>query len=296
VLYAKVSSWGNGITIGKGTTDYTASWLEISATEIIQKAYTNGNTSTLHTVSHGLTFQEFVKVEISIDATSWSIIVQTLTGQYTTTLDNPNSNGTPIVKSIGASLTDVVLSCTNKFFASPIWAFGDSYFGISIQAREMYWLKEWGFLNFLIQGFAGQGSAGAYADLQRCLAISIPKYIVWCLGMNDNAGLSAWQAYVTNIKTFCDANNVELILATVPQPADTTTYKYKDDISDWVRDESECRYIDTAKAVGSDENGHWYGYGTDYNYQSMDNVHPTAYGAKAIASQFLVDFPEIMQY
>lgn len=56
------------------------------------------------------------------------------------------------------------------------------------------------------------------------------------------------------------------------------------------------RYIDAAKAVGSNADGEWYGNGTEYDYQSTDNVHPSEYGAKAIATQFLIDFPEIMQY
>lgn len=58
--------------------------------------------------------------------------------------------------------------------------------------------------------------------------------------------------------------------------------------------ESSYKYIDITKAVGSDSLGNWYDAGTEYDYQATDNVHPTIYGAKAIANQFLLDVPEIM--
>ena len=55
---------------------------------------------------------------------------------------------------------------------------------------------------------------------------------------------------------------------------------------------SGLRYIDFAKAVNAEVTGaSWYN-----GCLSSDNVHPTIAGAKALASQVLVDFPEIMQY
>lgn len=295
-FFAKVTSWGNGITIGKGTTDTNAAYAEINATNIVLKVYAWGSEVIAGTVAHGLTFSDFVKVVIDISATKWKFIIQTLTDTFTTEINCAYDNGTPRVTSNGAILTNVSLSCTNNDFARPIWMFGDSYFGIASNIRELYWLSQWGYLNVLVQGYAGQSSAGAFPDLERCIAISKPKYLVWALGMNDNTSLASWQSYVADVKAICDANGIELILATIPQAKNTTTYKYKDDMSAWIRNNSGLRYIDVAKAVGSNADGEWYGYGETYDYQSSDNVHPSVYGAKAIATQFLIDFPEILQY
>lgn len=295
-FYAKVTSWGDGVTIGKGTTDTYATYAEINGTNIVLKVNSFGTEIVAGTVAHGLTFTDFVKVVIDIYATKWKFILQTLTNTFTTEIDCAYGNGTPRVTSNGAILTDVSLSCTNNDFARPIWMFGDSYFGIASNLRELYWLAQWGYLNVLVQGYGGQSSAGAFPDLQRCFNISKPKYIVWALGMNDNTSLANWQSYVADVKALCDANGIELILATIPQCANTTSYKYKDAMSQWIREDSGCRYIDVAKAVGSNADGQWYGYGETYDYQSSDNVHPSVYGAKAIATQFLIDFPEIMQY
>lgn len=295
-LYADVTSWGNGITIGKGQTDYTAGYAEINSDNLIFKTYAAGTETTVSTVAHGLTIESFIKIVIDISYNKWKFIIQTLTDTFTTEIDSSSNNGTPRVTSNGASLTNVEFACTNSNFSKAVWLFGDSYFGITSQNRVLYWLKEWGYLNTLVQGYPGQSSAGAYSDLQRCLSISKPKYIVWCLGMNDNASLANWQSYVTNIKALCNTYGITLILTTIPQPLNTTSYKYKDSYSNWIRESSECRYIDWAKAVGSNAEGQWHGYGESYDYQSSDNVHPSTYGAKALALQILTDFPEIMQY
>lgn len=293
-FYAKVTDFTGGITIGKGFTAYGSLYFLITETQVIMKAYA-GSESILNTANHGLTISDFIKVVISCDGTKVKLILQSLQGIFTEELSIGEFNGVVKVQSNGASLTDVVLSATNYLIQKPIWAFGDSYFGITSPAREMYYLKEWGYLNFLLQGYPGQASSAAFADMQLLLAIAKPKYIIWCLGMNDNTGLDAWKGYVDQIKTICSMYGIELILSTIPKPI-SSSYLYKDEISQWVRTLSGCRYIDVAKAVNSDENGHWYGYGESYDYQSSDNVHPTSYGAKAIASQFLIDVPEILQY
>lgn len=293
-FFAKITDFGDGIIIGKGTTDYSAAYATITPTQIVLKSY-DGTETVRGSVDHNLVIEEYVKVVIDIYPTKWKFVIQTLKNVFETELNCAYSNGTPRITSNGAVMKDINLSCTNSDFARPIWMFGDSYFGISYESRELYWLNKWGYLNCLVQGYAGQGSNSAYLDLQKCLAISKPKYIVWCLGMNDNSSVESWQSYVNNIKLICDKYGAELILQTIPTPLNTTTYKFKEEMSTWIR-ESNYRYIDAAKAVGSNANGEWYGYGTDYDYQSTDNVHPSKFGASALATQFLIDFPELMQY
>jgi lysophospholipase L1-like esterase len=248
--------------------------------------------------------ETFVKVFISENNTDdCLVVVQTLTGTFEYTFKYQYKwNGAVKVQSNGAELTNCKLSATNPTLKKSVWMFGDSYFGADGDSRQMYWLKKWGFIdNVLVQSYAGQGSAAAYSDLERCLFLGSPKYIVWCLGMNDDNGSDLsdittgnWYKIFEKVKYTCDIKGITLILATIPNVRGTN-YRNKDAMSDIVRNSGQ-RYIDVAKAVGSSSEGTWYGDGTDYDYQSTDNVHPTMYGAQAIATQILVDFPEIMQY
>ena len=292
-MFANVTSWGNGIVFGKIlANNYGSAWLEITATQIIAKVSYNGTVQVVASIDHNLTIQTYIKVAVTIYADKWFVILQTLAGTFTTDINIAEGQGVPTVKSVGASLTNVELSCTNAYFNKHIWAFGDSYYGMTSAIRQLYWLRQWGYLNCLVDALAGTNSQAAFADLKRCLTYAKPKYIIWSLGMNDST-FAVWKDYAGQVIRLCEKNDITLILTTIPQPASSAVVE-KDDISDWIRS-SGLRYIDAAKAVGSDADGHWYGYGTAYDYQSDDNIHCSEYGAKAIATQFLIDVPEIMQ-
>ena len=231
------------------------------------------------------------------------VVIQTLSDVFYKEFEYRDFNGAISVESMGATLTDCKLSVSNASLKSPVWMFGDSYYGSSGDSRQMYWLKIWGMLNnCLIQGYGGQNSAYAFYDLGKSIALGFcPKYLVWSLGMNDDNSsdltditTGLWYQNYIKVKQLCELNGITLVLTTIPEVR-SSSYRNKDKISEIVRN-SGIRYIDVAKAVGSDENGNWYGNGTDYDYQSSDNVHPTKYGASAIAAQFLIDFPELMQY
>ncbi|WP_166336736.1 SGNH/GDSL hydrolase family protein [Sphingobacterium chungjuense] len=149
-------------------------------------------------------------------------------------------------------------------------------------------MKDYGCFNFLINGLGGQSSGSARQDLERALKLGIPKYLFWFLGMNDTDP----NTYITNvelIRTLCQRNGIELILATVP----TVPTRSKEVISQYVRD-SGLRYVDFYKAVRTNSSGRWHaGY---LHTSESEAVHHTALGAQALASQILIDFPEIMQY
>lgn len=308
VLEASVSgSWGDGITIGKIATSstnnnggFTAARAIIDSTQI-KIQINNGSTSSPSWVSqgtaltHNLTIETYVKVIIDIEYDKWKFILQTLTDTFTGEITCPYNNGLPTLYSNEATLSNIKFSATNEDFSKAIWMFGDSYFGIYSSDRELYYLNQWGYLNCLVQGFGGQSSTGGLADFQRCLSIGKPKYVVFAEGMNDNSGLSGWQTNIETVMNLCEENGITLILTTIPKVI-STTYKNKEEMTAYVR-QSGYRYIDVTKAVGSNSNGEWYGNGENWNYLSTtDNVHPTSYGAKAIATQFLIDFPELMQY
>ena len=79
---------------------------------------------------------------------------------------------------------------------------------------------------------------------------------------------------------------ITMIGCTIP----TVQTRDKETISALVRN-SGLRYIDAYKAVGADAEGNWYS-----DYLSSDGVHPTTKGAKAIALQWTIDFPELYIY
>jgi len=121
-----------------------------------------------------------------------------------------------------------------------------------------------------------------FPALQNALLYGTPKFLVWALGMNDSYW--KWKDIVIKVEMLCRALGIELILQTIPWPTDGS----KASINNYVKS-SGYRYVDVYDAVSSDDNGTWYSGMLD------DGVHPTTFGAKAIAGRYLVDFPEIAQ-
>ena len=128
-------------------------------------------------------------------------------------------------------------------------------------------------------------------DLKKALNFGTPKFLVWGLGMNDlDTTTSAnvqWKDSFDEVMSICKERGITLIAATIPNVPDRIN-----SFKNQVVKTSGLRYIDFAKSVDAEEIGAtWY-----TGCLSNDNVHPTIAGAKALASQVLVDFPEIMQY
>jgi hypothetical protein len=275
----------NTIYIGKGYQQYRGDWLKIDGTHIVLQHY-ESSVSDVSSVAHGLTISTFLRVSMSSDASgALHVVLNTLGGVFQCVFDNFGfeANYAPFLRSAGSSLTNVVLTAGNMDFRCPVWACGDSYFGV-YEGRWPGWMKEFGYFNLLINGLAGQSSPGAYNDLKRMLSFGTPKYLIWCLGMNDTDA-----NFVENfdkVKALCSQKGITMIGATVP----TVPSRNKESISAYVR-ASGIRYIDFYKAVGTNSSGNWY-----YGYLDSDGVHPSIAGAKALATQVLVDFPELMQY
>ena len=169
-----------------------------------------------------------------------------------------------------------------------VYILGDSYVVYSNPARWTYYIYNSGY-DFFCYGIPGGRSANLYGFLQTAITLHKPKYVIWCLGMNDGPDRFclpqiAWKYHLKKVMKLCKENNITLILATVPTcPAVNNDYK-----NAYIR-KSGYRYIDFDRAV-SDGRGKWK------NGFLSDNVHPTEAGAKALAEQFLKDFPEIKQY
>lgn len=301
-FYADVTTFSK-LYIGKGYQRYMGEWLEIDG-QNITLWWQQGNSfdSTRDKVGspipHGLTIGTFFKVTLSCNYEGkCQVILQTLGGYFKYVLNAWKYYGSyqPFALSDGSILANCVLTATNTDFRCAVWAFGDSYMGINAN-RWPGALKDFGYFNYLIDALAGRNTQNTYYDLERALKFGTPKYLLYCAGGNNYTDLSVAIAYFQNVINLCKEKGIEPILYTQPN----TPSRNYDTMNAWVKNQSGCRYIDFAKAVGDPvyEQGvnHWYGAGTDHDYISNDNLHPSQIGAQAMATQVMVDFPEIMQY
>lgn len=283
-FYAKITSFSE-LYIGKGYQQYRGRYIKITSSSIFVYSYESSETQ-ITSFTHGLTLATFIRVTIvQNDDGTTNIVLQTVAGEYTCTISNVSFewNNKLFVKSISTVLTDAVVSAVIQDITKPVWLFGDSYFGVSNE-RVIGQLKNLGLFTYLVDGLAGLGSESAYSDLQRLLSMGSPKYLVWCLGMNDTD--ANFKSYFDIVKNYCQQQGITMIGCTIP----TVPTRAKEVISEYVRN-SGIRYIDAYKAVGADNNGNWYS-----GYLSSDGVHPTVLGAQAIALQWTVDFPELYIY
>ena len=195
------------------------------------------------------------------------------------TIENMNTSG-----SITATISVFPKDITKK-----VWAFGDSYFSPT-NDRWTFYALEWGYTNWLMNAIGGENATQALYDLRNLLSLGArPSYILWCLGMNNGADSgdavnATWLSVTNEVISLCVENGIELVLATIPSvPSEIHTK-----LNEWVR-ASGYRYVDFAKAVELDgTTGTWKS-----GLLSSDNVHPSANGAKVLASAVISDFPEI---
>lgn len=271
------------LRIGKGYESYRGAWFEITPETITLYTYENeANVGT--SVSHGLTISSYIDVIIDSTGNAVTVSINTLSGGFQHTfIWNYNGNGSPFVQS-GKDMYDCFFNATSSRFNADIWMFGDSYFGMN-NSRVMGQLKNLGYGEAcLINGLAGLGSSGAYADLLKCLEMGSPKIIVWCLGMNDSN--ESYKSYLDKLCQLCEDRGIALILAKIP----TVPERDKETINQYVT-ATGLRYVDFYKAVGTDSTGTWYD-----GYLDTDKVHPTELGARALASRLVMDVPELTRY
>ena len=196
-----------------------------------------------------------------------------------------------VVLSTGSTLTDCKLTWTPTDINKAIWMFGDSYVTYSPE-RWTYYLQQYGYAkNTLIDGWPGEGSVNARNSLMTLIQFGTPKYILWCMGMNDGSDTDAstpssnWTERRDEMLTICNNNGITPIFATIPNvPSILHTGK-----NAWIK-ASGYRYIDFAKAVGAESAGSTWFTGM----LSADNIHPTEQGARALFARVLLDLPEIM--
>ena len=306
VTSARIKGTIEDVLVGVGYNVRYGGWIELTQTQAIVHFYYNED-MTVQTVNHGLTLGEDTMVSIfSNEAISNKVHVVIVSNGSQYDFDVTYGwtlGGTPFVRNANTSGTlDVELSATPQKITKQVWLFGDSYTYPYVDRTWTKWIFEWNGNKdpWLASQQPGISSSGAYSSLLSLISTgSLPKFIVWALGMNDgsdanaNTPVSAWLTYANNLVSLCKQYNITPIFVTIPN-VPTISHEGK---NNWIRN-SGYRYIDLAKAVGAEtfvaDVRNWYGAGTDYDYLAADGIHATAFGGRAMASQVLQDFPEIV--
>ena len=240
-------------------------------------------------IAHGLNINDFINITFENSLAAPKIVISTIDGLFVHTMSplaSPESYGLPIATmGAGTVVTNAILRATSNRFNKPIWVCGDSYVSLYDERWTKQMINTIGEDNFLLIGLAGGSSGQIYSDFIKALTFGTPKFLIWCLGMNDT--YANWLKTFESLKTLCLQNGIELILQTIPIP-NLSTSNNQVQINDAIR-ASGYRYVDAALAMSPNSSYPWY---DGYN---DDGVHPTVLGAKVLASRFLSDFPEFMQ-
>lgn len=273
------------LIIGKGTDSYLSSYLMINQDSIIFYKKTRGITKKSY--KHHLSLKNNLSINIyrKVDLTVVTIINEKDTLKLSSDFVGMNN---PFIHSYGSTIDVNKFEFTYDKYNSDVYIFGDSYVNCGTTKRWPYYLYKNNY-KFFCDGLPGGRSIDSFDFLNSALSVHTPKYVIWCLGMNDGGdrlGVSpSWKHYVKKMMELCSQNNITLILSTVPSvPTIDNTRKNK-----FVR-ESGYRYIDFNKAV-LNSNGNWR-----KGMLSDDGVHPSETGAEILADEFLKDFPEIKNY
>lgn len=287
-FWAEFSTF-NKVVIGHGTSYYGTTYIEIDTTNVtVREGLSN---TKVGEYAHGLTFADFIAVSIKVDngyLPKATVTINTNGGQFVQT-------DVPFVGCYGdifahgtTALTNVKFSYSMFDLDTDMMIFGDSYASLQDVNRWPYHVMNKGFSEFMLCGFSGATSAEVLEAFKQMMYFRQPKYIAWFLGMNDpddeNAYNASWKSCIDYVISEAKDIGAEVILATIPNtPTVNNTKK-----NAWIKS-SGYRYVDFADAVGANAAGSsWY-----TGMLSNDNVHPTQYGARALAARLLVDLPEI---
>lgn len=281
LFFGKITTF-SGLWIGHGTGS-NGFYMVIDGTNITPT--TNGSSGSA--VAHGLTIEDYISVELKVGTLGkCSVRVNTKSGTYTKDFPSgfTGTKGDIFVKSDGSTITDCSFSWVCQDYKKRTWVFGDSYLGTTSNKRWPYWMLTWGHDNAFMSGYAGENSENAYADFIQALTHGTPKYLIWCLGMNDADSASAistnYKTYVELVMAKCAELGITLILATIP---DTTTSPGSNDYKNAYVRASSYRFIDFADAVDGIT-----------GWLDTDGTHPNEVGARLLCSVALAEAPELM--
>lgn len=268
--------------IGKGDCRFYSSFVQVTCDSLFVFIQTDSLRQELRQ-RHDLRLDSSLKIEIRQHIDSADIRLTSGTRSFRVR-SRFAGMGSPFVRSEGSDIQVSDFSFSSQQYVSKVWIFGDSYVCCSNPASWAYWIYRQGY-DFLSDGHPGGKSCDSYDFLRTALSVNKPEYLIWCLGMNDGRDKllpnATWLIYRKRVEALCTENGITLIYGIVP----TCPMVFNGHKNEHIR-KSGYRFIDFEQAL-FDRHGKWKaGY-------CADNLHPTEEGAKAMAEQFLKDFPEI---
>ena len=281
------------LRISHGTKAYMSSFVDITPTDVNVVNCVPSMVNSPHV--HGLSIGEYIKVIINVKDHNDATISISSGGNTYTFADKwyGFNNSQPMVYVFGGSFAECEFTISFEEIRKDLFMFGDSYFGTENNNRWVSYLVDNGFTNQLINAYPGESSSEAEIALNNLLNVATPKYILWCLGMNDGSDTTTytakWKRGIDVVLAHCSRFGIKPIFATIPT-VPTINHEKK---NAYIRALCEARqydFIDFAKAVGSDENGDWYS-----GMLSPDGIHPTELGAFALYSQAIIDCPKLIE-
>lgn len=283
---AMVGATFNGVIVGVERSDGTRPDWAVEVTNTSMIYHINGNQ---YTTAHGLTIKDNVQVTVNPQKdTNLHVRIESAGAVYN---NNGYSNAVyttskPFVKTMDTCEISASYALVDD---AEIWAFGDSY----TEHIGKGWMAQV-FKNYpnnvLANGFGGARSVDAFTALETMLTIKVPKYILWCMGMNDGSDTAsessaAWKGYYDKVVAVCNEHGIMPIFATIP-----TVPSINHEMKNATIRNSGYQVVDFAAALGATSAGVWYD-----GMLSSDNVHPTELGHNALYGQLLVDCPQVMR-
>ena len=281
---------GDVIGLGHGETAYGGSGVEITKDRIVTYNYAAGRRTYLVNEEHGIELSGHITVTVKNGLRAAVVTIDNGKDKYcSTNFQWFGRNGDIFAKSAGVELKNVKLDWSCQAYDADIWYFGDSYFDTTTTARWAYYMVEDGYTDFFFNGFPGRNTQQGLEDFKKAVEFGTPKYVVWCLGMNNgDSETGANSNYLNATKEFlaiCEEKGITPILSTIPNtPTVINLYK-----NEWVKN-SGHRYVDFAAGVNASEKGSPWGAGM----LAGDNVHPATAGAAALYAQLKKDLADIL--
>ena len=264
------------LMIRRGNEQYTHGFVYITPTGI------KLNETASETYPHGLTIQNWLTVTIESAEDNQAIItLATDGGKFTFSRPGITFYAQGVVDVFSDDFYLAKAELTYDDLNRDVRVYGDSYVSTDSLARWPLHASNMG-ARFLVNGLPGGHASDMFPQMIHDLYYGVPKIIVWALGMNDGAGdVGAWWYAVKDI---CTMLNIEMVACTIPSvPSINHSTK-----NATVR-ASGLRYIDFDSVVSNGNNSNWIP-----GMLSSDNVHPTVFGAYALAQEAIETVPELM--
>lgn len=177
---------------------------------------------------------------------------------------------------------DATFMTNYESLKNDIWIIGDSYIGNNIEDTRLYSHLRNIAKECLIISKSGMTSKEGATIISDLLSMGVgqPKYLIWQLGMNDGTTVDEYQTAIQKVKSVYSG---ELILTRIPSVPTLS----KTAINNFI-DSTGNRIIDFKGAVQNSDDSSWLS-----GLLSSDGVHPTALGANVLATQMIIDVPEL---